>query len=99
MNETEKVGNAFKIILKRLQEDNNIKIEEKNLPHTCNNCKYCHGIEGYNQEWGTTYCVQSWCDKDINLMDSIKKNNDHYIIPCDYFEAGKGKYDKINERK
>ena len=48
-----------------------------------------------------TYCIHSWCDKDRNLMDSWKDRNNlnsHYLVPCEHFEYGNGKYDK-NERK
>ena len=49
-----------------------------------------------------TYCVHSWCDKDRNLMDSWKDRNNlnyHYSVPCEYFEYGKGQYDKMSEKE
>ena len=97
----EEVGKALRTILNRLKETN-FETDNNELPHTCNNCKYCHGVEGYDQQWGMTYCVHSWCDKDRNLMDSWKDRNNlnsHYLVPCEHFEYGNGKYDKMSEKE
>lgn len=47
----EDIGKALKIILERLKEAN--KEEDNNpLPNNCCNCKYRHGEEYYDQQWG-----------------------------------------------
>lgn len=101
MSFAENTGAAFKKILERLKETESETITKEELPHTCNNCKHCHGEEGYDQQWGMTYCVHSWCDKDRNLMDSWKNRglDSHYMIPCEHFEYGKGKYDKMSDKE
>lgn len=101
MEYSERIAQAFKTILNRLQETNSERISKEDLPHICSNCKFQHGVEGYDQQWGRTYCIHSWCDKDRNLMDSWndKSLNSHYSIPCEYFEYGEGKYDRMSEKE
>lgn len=101
MCSSEEVGKAFRTIFERLKESE-FGTGNNELPHTCNNCKYCHGVEGYDQQCGMTYCVHSWCDKDRSLMDSWKDRNNlnsHYSVPCEHFEYGKGQYDKMSEKE
>ena len=96
MCSTEEMSKALKVLLDRIKK-HSLDKEKMEKSHTCNNCKYCHGVEGYDQQWGMTYCVHSWCDKDKNLMDSWKDGNittSHYLVPCDFFEHGEGQYDK-----
>ena len=102
MYSANEAGKALKTITERLRKINlEQKPQAKELPHTCNNCKYCHGKEGYDQQWGMTYCVHSWCDKDRNLMDSWRDKgiDSHYMTPCEHFEYGEGKYDRMTERE
>lgn len=44
MYSSEEIGKAFRTILNRLKEVNS-ETDNNELPHTCNNCKYCHGVE------------------------------------------------------
>lgn len=101
MSFAENVGSALKKILERLNEVSKETIVKEELSHTCNNCKHCHGEEGYDQQYGMTYCVHSWCDKDRGLMDSWRDRglNSHYMIPCEHFEYGEGKYDKMSDKE
>ena len=95
MNSSEDVGKAFKTLLERLRNKQNDKPKE--YPHTCHNCKFCIGQEGYDQQWGMTYCIHSWCEK--GLMDSWEKGINHYTTPCSEFEEGNGKYIKMTDRE
>ena len=98
MYSSEEIGKALRTISKRLKEAD-FGTENNELPHTCNNCKYCHGVEGYDQQWGMTYCVHSWCDKDKTLMDSWGNNKNHYIEPCRHFEQGDGIYEEMSRKE
>ena len=94
------VGNAFKEIIKRLSnETQHTDNTRKTITHTCNNCKYCHGQEGYDYQWGMIRCVHSWCDKDKTLMDSWGNNKNHYIESCSYFEQGEGIYEEMSQKE
>ena len=87
-------GTALKIISKRLTQFND-SLETIEISKCCQNCKYAHGVEGYDQQWGMYYCFQSWCDKDKSLMDTEKGNNKHYLTECPQFVQGKGQYDRM----
>lgn len=50
MSFAENTGAAFKKILERLKETESETITKEELPHTCNNCKHCHGIELNSKE-------------------------------------------------
>lgn len=104
----EDIGKALKLLSDRLRES----IEyEKTRPspaivrHTCNNCKYRHGVEMYDQQWGRFICGHSWCDRDKSLMDSYdfdetcRGNLTHYMDECEYFEEGNGIYEEIPEEE
>ena len=71
----------------------------KAVKRICSNCRYCHGEEGYDQQWGRFLRVHAWCDIDRNRMDSWVKNNqnNYWFDECDLFEFGQGQYDKIPE--
>ena len=45
----DKIQKAFRTIYNRIKEIDDIP---NGVTRTCGNCKYCHGQEGYNQEWG-----------------------------------------------
>ena len=49
MSSSEEIGKALRTISKRLKEAD-FETGNNELPHTCNNCKYCHGVEGYDQQ-------------------------------------------------
>ena len=95
VNSSEDVGKALRTILDRI---NSTQHEiQKERPHTCNNCKFRIGQEGYDQQWGRMYCIHSWCEK--GLMDSWEKGISHYTTPCSEFEEGNGKYIKMTDRE
>lgn len=74
------------------------KLPPEPIAHICSNCKYCHGVEGYDQQWGMFYRCHCWCDKDRNRMDTWDKTKEgHWMSsnPCELFEEGKGQYDEI----
>ncbi len=84
---------------KSLKKEPNPVSIPKEYTRTCGNCKCCHIVKEYDQEWGMYYCVHSWCDKDRGLMDTWENNTTHYVTPCKYFEYGGGRYDKVNENE
>lgn len=97
MQKCQDVGEALKTILNRI---NNIKDNQDiEITHTCFNCKYRHGQEGYNQQWGMFYCIHNWCDKDRKLMDSWENNCKHFGESCDFFEEGCGTYNKLTDKE
>ena len=92
----EDVGNAFKVVLERLQKFN---LDEpcKEPKHICTNCKYRHMVKGYDQQWGYYPIIENWCDKDKNLMHTLysRGNGKYFTEECDYFEYGKGVIEQI----
>lgn len=100
---SEDIGKAFKIILERLRETNKEQNNEP-LPNNCCNCKYRHGEEYYDQQWGRFFCGHNWCDKDRSLMDTGVYNLKHgvgheFISNCAYYEEGKGQYDEMKDKR
>jgi hypothetical protein len=97
------IGKAFKTILERLREANKEQNNEP-LPINCCNCKYRHGEEYYDQQWGRFFCGHNWCDKDKKLMDTGTYNSLHgeghdFINNCQYYEEGNGQYDEIKDKR
>ncbi len=105
MNNNEEIGKAFKIISERLKVELNKPKEILPISHTCNNCKYRHSVEMYDQQWGRFTVGHSWCEKDKTLMDSydftygVRGNLNHYMDDCSYFEEGKGIFDEISDKE
>lgn len=109
MSSGENIGKALKMLSDRLRES--IEYDKAHpspavMSRTCNNCKYHHGVEMYDQQWGRFICGHSWCDKDKSLMDSwdfdyetCHGNLTHYLKECDYFEEGTGVYEEIPEEE
>ncbi len=96
---SKEAGKALKTISQRLKEFDFKSIEEIPNSHTCGNCKYRVGEEGYDQQWGMTYCVHNWCEK--GLMDSWdKKKPDYWIVEgCSEYEEGEGKYIRMPDKE
>jgi hypothetical protein len=103
MNESnEDISKAFKVILERLKEANKEQNNEP-LPNNCCNCKYRHGEEYYDQQWGRFYCGHNWCDKDKSLMDTgvgnfLRGKGHEFISNCPYYEEGDGEYNEIKNK-
>jgi hypothetical protein len=90
------------LLLNQFTPDKGDRIIEKEnkVRPICSNCRYCHGEEGYDQQWGRFLRIHAWCDIDRNRMDSWVKNNqnDYWFDECDLFEFGQGQYDEIPEK-
>lgn len=97
------IGCALKTILERLKESNK-ELDNTQLPNNCCNCKFRHGKEYYDQQWGRFFCGRNWCGKDRNLMDTGAYNFERgvgheFISNCEFYEEGEGRYDKIPEKE
>lgn len=98
----EDVGKSLKVIAKRLKKIN-IESDNTPLPNNCCNCRFRHGEEYYDQQWGRFFCGHNWCDKDKSLMDTGSGNFLHgaghdFISNCKFYEEGTMTYDEIKDK-
>lgn len=94
----EEVGKAFRVIYERMKNQDD-PFTTPNVIKTCYWCKYNHGVEGYDQEWGRFLCIRHYCDRNKNLMDTYRSKDKYDNFECQYFEYGEGQYDKMSEKE
>lgn len=79
------VGEAFKVILKRLNKRKNEKIENS---HICSTCKHRCTETYLTQDWMVEKVWHNWCGLDKKYMETEygHGNNKHFLEPCEHWE-------------
>lgn len=95
----EDIGKAFKIILKRLNEATNEKIE---ISHICSTCKHRCTETNLTQDWMVEKVWHNWCALDKNIwkqnmvmvMANIFQNPCNHWEMSDYYEDKEDRYEQ-----
>lgn len=98
------VGKALKIILKRLNETKNEKIE---ISHICSTCKHRCTETYLTQDWMVEKVWHNWCALDKKYMETEygHGNGEHFSEPCnhwemsDYYEDKEDRYEQETEKE
>lgn len=79
------VGEAFKVILERLNERKNEKIE---ISHICSTCKHRCTETYLTPDWMVEKVWHNWCGLNKKYMETEygHGNNKHFLEPCEHWE-------------